>query len=153
MTEKVGLFGGEINGRHVGRIQIDSGASRTVVKRSLISPSDIREQSIVVTFGNGISGEYLLAQVRVKIDDEEYCVKAAIVENLAEEVLLGRDVPLHKHMVRWLTRSEQMDLLRQLAKDNEVQLATESENTESVLAVMTRLRRGELNNKKSPWIL
>ena len=73
VTEKVGLFGeGEVNGRHVRRIQIDIGASRTVVKRSLISPSDIREESIVVTFGNGTSGEYPLAPVRVKIDDEEY---------------------------------------------------------------------------------
>ena len=50
VTEKVGLFGEEVNGRHAGRIQIDSGTSRTVVKRSLISPSDIGEDSIVVTF-------------------------------------------------------------------------------------------------------
>ena len=77
----------------------------------------------------------------MKIDDEEYCMKASIVQNLAEEVLLGRDVLLHKHMVRWLPRSEQMDLLRQLAKDNEVQLATESENTESTLAGMTRAQK------------
>ena len=63
MTEKVGLFVGEVNGQHVRRIQIDSGASRSVVKKSLTSPSDIREESIVVTFGNGTSGEYPLAPV------------------------------------------------------------------------------------------
>ena len=40
----------------------------------MVVPSDIGEESIVITFGNGTSGEYPLAQVRVKIDDEEYCV-------------------------------------------------------------------------------
>ena len=60
------LFGeGEVNGQLVKRIQINSEESRTVV-RSLISPSDIGEETIVVTFGNGTSGEYLLAPVRVK---------------------------------------------------------------------------------------
>ena len=60
---KTSLFGeGEVNGQHIKRIQIDSGASRTVVKRSLISPSDIGEETIVVTFGNGTSGEYPLSE-------------------------------------------------------------------------------------------
>ena len=43
----------EVNGQPVRRIQINSGASRTVVYRSLISPADN------VTFGNGTFGEYL----------------------------------------------------------------------------------------------
>ena len=38
----------------------------------------------------------------MKIDEEEYCVKVGIVQDLTEEVLLGRDVPLHKHMVKCL---------------------------------------------------
>ena len=71
----------------------------------MIQPSDIGEESIVVTFGNETSGEYALAPVRVKIDNEEYCVKAVIVKDLAEEVLLRRDVPLHKLIVRRLSRS------------------------------------------------
>ena len=77
-------------------------------------------------------------------------MKASIVQNLAEEVLLGRDVLLHKHMVRWLPRSEQMDLLRQLAKDNEVQLATESENIESALAGMTRVQKRRAQQQEIP---
>ena len=63
-TGKTSQFGeGEVNGQHVKRIQIDSGASRTAVKRSLILPSDIGEETIVVTFGNRTSGEYPLAPV------------------------------------------------------------------------------------------
>ena len=76
-------------------MQIDSGASRTVVSRDLISPPDIEEETIVVTFGNGATGEYPLASIKVKMDGKEYQVKAAVVMDLAEEVLLGRDVPLH----------------------------------------------------------
>ena len=57
-TGKTSLFGeGEVNRQHVKRIRIDSGASRTVVKRNLISPSHIGEEAIVVTFGNGTSGK------------------------------------------------------------------------------------------------
>ena len=47
---------------------------------------------MIVTFGNWASGVYPLAPVRVKIDKEEYCVKTDIVQDLAEEVLLWRDV-------------------------------------------------------------
>ena len=57
-----------------------------MVNRSLISPTDIGEETIVVTFGNGASSKYPLAYVRVKIDEEEYCMKAAIVQELAGEV-------------------------------------------------------------------
>ena len=95
---------GKVNGQPVKRIHPDSGASRTVVNRSLISPTDIGEETIAVTFANGASGKYPLAPIRVKIDEEEYCVKATIVQDLAEEVLLGRDVPLHKHLVKRLLR-------------------------------------------------
>ena len=113
---------GEVNGQPFKRIQPDSGASRTVVNRSLISYTDIEEETIVVTFCIGAFDKYLLAPVRVKIDEEEYWVKAAIVQDVAEEVLLGKDVPLHKHMVKHLPRGEQMELLCQLARDNKVQL-------------------------------
>ena len=43
-------------------------------------------------------------------------MKPAIVQDLTEEVLLGRDVPLHNHMVKHLPRGEQMELLHQLAE-------------------------------------
>ena len=54
-----------------------------------MSEEDIGEESITVTFGNGGSGEYLLATVRMRFDGEEYDVKAAVVRDLAEDVLLG----------------------------------------------------------------
>ena len=84
----------EVNRKLVQRIQIDSRASCTVVNRDLVSPTDIGKETIVVTFGNGATGKYPLAFIKVKIN-KEYKVKAAVVKDLAEEVLLGRDVPLH----------------------------------------------------------
>ena len=100
-TKEVIWYGeGRVNGRFVRRIQIDSGASRTVVDRRLVSSKDIGEESISVTFGNGTSGEYPLATVKIAFDGEEYQVRAAVVQGLAEDVLLGRDVPLHRHIAR-----------------------------------------------------
>ena len=54
-----------------------------MVNRNWISPIDIGEETIIVTFGNGASGEYSLAPIRVKIDEKKQCVKAAIVQDLA----------------------------------------------------------------------
>ena len=48
-----------------------------MVDRSVISLADIGEESIVVTFGNGASGEYPLVSVRVKIDGKKYCMKGS----------------------------------------------------------------------------
>ena len=61
-----------------------------------------------VTFGNGITGIYPLASVTVDFDGVEYQVEAAVVE---EDVLLRRDVLLHRHIVKRLPREEQMELL------------------------------------------
>ena len=82
------------------------------MNRSLISHMDIGEKFIVVTFVNGTFGEYPLATISVKIDNEEYCLEAAVVQDLVEEVLLGRYVPLCKHMVKHLPQNEQMELLQ-----------------------------------------
>ena len=54
----------------------------------------------------GPLAKYPLAPLRVEIDNKEYCVKAAIVQDLAEEVLLEIDVPLHKHIVKRLSKKD-----------------------------------------------
>ena len=89
--QKIRFFGdGEVNGRPVQRIQIDSEAAQTVTDTSQNSQKEIGKESIKVTFGNGASGEYPLATVKVKFDGEEHNIKGAVVQDLAEEVLLGR---------------------------------------------------------------
>ena len=61
------------------------------------------------------------------------------VQNLAEEVLLGRDVPLLRHMVKRLTRGEQMNLLRQLT----VKLEERAED-EKTLTLVTCTQEGRM---------
>ena len=75
------------------------------------------------------------------IDNEEYCVEAEVVQDLVEEVLLGRDVPLCKHMVKRLPREEQMGLLRQLARDNRIQLEGRPKENSTALVVVKRAQK------------
>ena len=75
-------------------------------------------------------------------------MKAAIVQDLAEEVLLGRDVPLHKHMVKRLPKGEQMELLRQLTRDNKVQLKEKPEDDEKAQAVVTRVQERRMAQQR-----
>ena len=70
------------------------------------------------------------------------------MQDLAEEVLLGRDVPLHKHMVKRLPRGEQMELLHQLARDNKVQLKERPEDDERALAVVTRAQERRMAQQR-----
>lgn len=76
-------------------------------------------------------------------------IKAAIVEGLPEDVLLGMDVPLHKHLVKRLPDREQMELLHQLAKDHQVEISGISgyaDKIEGGLAVVTPAQK---TNQKS----
>ena len=76
---------GEVNGQPVGRTQLDSGASRTIVNRRLISFTDIGKKSVVVTFGNETAGKQKYMPVSNhcnEINDEEYCLEAAVVQDL-----------------------------------------------------------------------
>ncbi len=104
------------------------------------------KDSIFLTFRNGTAGEYPLAEVNVKFDGEEYQVIAALVQDLAEVVLLGRDAPLHKHMVKRLSEEEQISLMHQLARDNKTEL--EIKDKDKAFAVSTRSQqRGELHQE------
>ena len=67
MKEVVWHGEGRVNICFVGRIQIDSCASRTVVDRRLVSSKDIGKESISVTFQNGTSREYPLATVKIAL--------------------------------------------------------------------------------------
>ena len=77
------------------------------------------------------------------------CKLPCIVQDL--EVLLGRDMPLHKLMVKRLSKEDQMEVLQQLAKDNGIQLEGRPDNIEQerVLAVLTRAQKKKLHQQQS----
>ena len=63
---------------------------------------------------------------------------------MAEEVLLGRDVPLHKHIVKQLPKREWMELLQQLVNTNHIcieKVAMEK----TALQAMTRAQKKKLD--------
>ena len=74
-----------------------------------------------------------------------------MVQDLAQEVLLRRDVVLHKHLVKHLPRGEQMELLHQLVGDNKVQLTEKPEDDEKALVVVTSAQvKRRLSNEMMP---
>ena len=53
-----------------------------------------------------------------------------------EEVLLGRDVPLCKHMVKLLPQDQQMGLLQELAEHHKIYLEERPKESSEALAVV-----------------
>ena len=74
-------------------------------------------------------------------------LKAAIVQDLAGEVRLGRDVPLRECMVMHLPKGGQTEQLNQLAGDNEVQLKERPED-EKALAVVTQIQEKRMAQQR-----
>ena len=80
----------------------------------------------------------------------KHMLKAAIVQDLVGEVHLRGDVSLRECMVMRLLKGEQMDLLYQPAGDSEVQLGEEPED-EKALAVVTHAQeRRMVQQRKDP---
>lgn len=61
-----------------------------------------------VTFRNGTTCEYPLADMTVMFNEDEHGIRAAVVPDLVGEVLLGRDVPLYNHIVYRLPNMDQI---------------------------------------------
>lgn len=124
---------GEVNGRPVERIQIDTGASRTVVNSDVVPEVEMTGEKVSVTLADGAKRCYPTADVEIKFDGEIYRVRAAIVKGLVEDVLLGRDVPRYRHTPGRLSLDE-LRILREKSDQGEEEL----NSTATVLQVTTR---------------
>ena len=62
---------------------------------------------------NGHQATFPIARVQIKVDGEIYNVEAAVTLHLPEDMLLGMDVPLMKHIARRL-REDEKELLAEL---------------------------------------
>jgi hypothetical protein len=60
------------------------------------------------------------------------------VKDIAGEVLLGRDIPLHRHMVGHLLKEEQLNLLHQLAEDRGICLEN---SKDGAMAAVTQAQK------------
>lgn len=72
---------GIVNRCFVRRIQIDSEAYRMVADKRFVSSKDIGEESVSVTFRDGSSGEYPLANVKIALfrvpSESRSCTKSS----------------------------------------------------------------------------
>ena len=80
------LYKGEVNGRPVERIQIDTGASRTVVSSDVVPEIELTGERVSVTLADRAKRCYPTADMEIKFDGEVYRVRAAIVKGLVEDV-------------------------------------------------------------------
>ena len=74
-------------------ITIDTGASRTLVRRDLVPEESIRrDKTIGIICAHGDEKTYPTAEVEVRVEGERFTVVAGVVETLPAAVLLGKDV-------------------------------------------------------------
>ena len=87
---------GEVNGKFVSNIQIDTGACRTVVREDLVSRRTWKDSMVKLRIADNTEVTCPVADVIIKTGNNTYQIEAAIVRQLPADVLLGRDVLLGK---------------------------------------------------------
>ena len=75
-------------------IQLDTGCSRTVVRRNLIDKKKIVDgETITIQCAHGDTVVYPIAEVELQVEGRLITVEAAVSDTLPRAVLLGTDVP------------------------------------------------------------
>ena len=74
-------------------IVVDTGSSRTLVRRDLVPKEKMTGGEVPVRCAHGDIVSYPLAQVEIRVGGSQYVLEAAVSERLPVAVLLGRDVP------------------------------------------------------------
>ena len=80
------------------QIVLDTGCSRTMVRRDLVPGHKLIEgDAVIIRCAHGDTVLYPVAQLELRVDGVPVCVEAAVSESLLVQVLLGTDVPeLHQ---------------------------------------------------------
>ena len=118
---------GIVEGREVADILLDTGCSRTLVRRDLVNEEKMLEgEEVKIRCAHGDTVLYPLAEVEMKIHGETIQVKAAVSDNLPMGALLGTDVP------------ELNDLLEKRLQKNRGENG--SKNEEEALVMVTRAK-------------
>ena len=85
---------GAVEGNNVQNILLDTGCSRSLVRKELVPPGKLLEgEAIAIQCAHGDTVLYPLAQVEVAVGGRSLEVTAAVSETLPMDVLLGTDVP------------------------------------------------------------
>jgi len=85
---------GRVDGQFVSDIVLDTGCTRTLVHRDLVSEGKlVKGEFVTIQCAHGDAVAYPLADVDLEIERRVVTVEAAVSETLPQSVLLGTDVP------------------------------------------------------------
>ena len=114
-TSPGGLIEGLVEGQEVKNILLDTGCSRTLVRKDLVPEEKfLCGRAIMICCAHGDTSLYPLARVKMVVNGKTIEVEAAAAEKLPMAVLLGTDVPelrelltdqLHTHSLHSHTHS------------------------------------------------
>ena len=124
---------GFVNGLPVNDLLLDTGCSKTIVRRDLVGEEQWLEgESTIIQCAHGDAIAYPLAEVQLQIQGKSMLVKAAVSDILPQSALVGTDVPGMLEMLQGAAELEEHPI-------------------ESALVVMTRSRtRGQPEEDISP---
>ena len=97
---------GTLNRGPVMEMWLDTGCSRTTVRKDLVPPSALKPGRRLARVANGELLSCGLADVELEIGGQQYNVEAAVAERLPVPVLLGRDPPWKQLIVQQMTPEE-----------------------------------------------
>ena len=84
---------GVVEGRYVGDILLDTGCSRTLVRKDLVPDKKMREgDAVTIRCAHGDTVLFPLAEVQMEVSGRRIQVEAAVSDTLPMSVLLGTDV-------------------------------------------------------------
>ena len=112
---------GVVEGALVKDIMLDTGSSRTLIRKDLVPAEKLVEGEIPVRCAHGDIITYPIAKIEIEIDGKHYMVEAGVVDGLPVSALLGWDNP---------------DLEALLQRNLEPE-----QGAENVMAVTTRAQR------------
>eukprot|EP00731_Ephydatia_muelleri_P003135 Em0001g3135a len=98
-TDRTVLRSGFVEGNKVEDIVLDTGCSRTMIRRDLVPTTKILDDAVTVQCAHGDTVAYPLAVVELTVDGLPLTVEAALSDTLPTAVLLGRDVPELKELL------------------------------------------------------
>ena len=74
-------------------ILLDTGCTRTLIRRDLVPDDRLLDSTIEIQCSHGDCMEYPLAEIDVAVNDEHHEVLAGVAERLPTAMLLGGDTP------------------------------------------------------------
>ena len=91
---------GKVNHKSVDDIILDTGCSRTMVKRELIFEDDLTGEATTIRCAHGDTVLYPLATVRISVGNYSVEVEAAASTTLPVSALTGTDIPRLNELLR-----------------------------------------------------